>query len=62
MKSEMPGNNISNVEVSNISPHGLWLLLDTEEYFLPFEDFPWFKDATVAQIGNVQLLHGGHLY
>jgi hypothetical protein len=58
----MPGNSISNVEISNISPHGLWLLVDATEFFLPFEEYPWFKDATVSQIGNVQLLHGNHLY
>ena len=61
MKSDVHGSNISKVEVSNISPHGLWLLVDAKEFFLPFEEFPWFKEATVSQIGNVQLLHGSHL-
>jgi hypothetical protein len=28
------------VEVTNISPHGFWLLLDGRELFLPFADFP----------------------
>jgi len=26
-------------------PHGFWLLLGDEELFIPFEQFPWFKDA-----------------
>jgi hypothetical protein len=29
---------------------------------LPFEQFPWFKNATVRQISDIQLLHGEHLY
>ena len=62
MKSALHGNNVSNPEISNISPHGIWLLLDGRERFLPFEQYPWFKDATVAQITNVRLLHGAHLY
>ncbi len=42
----MPGAAISEVEVSNISKHGFWLLLDGDELFLPFREFPWFKKAT----------------
>ncbi|TFH49047.1 MAG: DUF2442 domain-containing protein, partial [Lysobacterales bacterium] len=31
------------------------------EYFLPFPDFPWFRNATVDQILRVELHHGDHL-
>ena len=50
------------VEVTNISQHGLWLLTDEGEYFLPFEAFPWFKDAPVGKILNVEEPHPGHFY
>jgi len=46
----------------NVSAHGFWLLLDGTEYFLPFEKFPWFRNATRSQIRDVQLLHRTHLY
>ena len=49
------GKNISAVEVTNISEHGFWLLFNDEEVFLPFEKFPWFKDARVAEITNIQV-------
>ncbi|GAF68497.1 unnamed protein product, partial [marine sediment metagenome] len=32
------------------------------EYFLPYNDYPWFKEAKVKEILNVNLLHGYHLY
>jgi hypothetical protein len=48
-------------EVLNVSPHGLWLLVDGKEHFLDYEQFPWFKDAVVRQIFDVQFLHGHHL-
>ncbi len=32
------------------------------EMFLPFEQFPWFKDASVGAILNVVMPHAGHLY
>ncbi len=41
-------------EVTHISKHGFWLLLGDEELLLPFEQFPWFRHATIDQISNVQ--------
>ena len=32
------------------------------EYFLPFEHFPWFRDAPVGLILEVEELAPGHLY
>ena len=62
MKSLLHGANTLEVEVANIDAHGFWLFLSGKEYFLPYEDFPWFKEARVSDIINVQLLHGLHLY
>jgi len=62
MKSVAPGKNTSKVELSNLSIHGAWFLIKEREYFLPFDQYPWFKDATIAQIANVELLHDTHLY
>ena len=58
----MHGLITSAVEVTNISRHGFWLLLDEEELLLPFEQFPWFKSATVEQIINVEQPSAEHLY
>jgi len=62
MKSATLGLNTSLVEVTNISRHGFWLLLENEELFLPFSDFPWFQDAAVGKILNVELPSSTHLY
>ena len=61
MKSAPPGSSTS-VEVSNISEHGFWLLLGERELFVPFEEFPWFRDASVADLCNVELPQEHHLY
>jgi len=50
------------VEVTNISQHGFWLLLNGRELFLPFEQFPWFRDAQIGEILHVELQSPGHLY
>jgi len=48
--------DISHCEVTNISVAGFWLLVDDREYFVPFDDYPAFRRATVAQIYAMQHL------
>ena len=62
MRSEPLGKNTSGAEVTNISEHGFWLLVNGKELFVPFQDFPWFKEAAVGSILKVTLPHPGHLY
>ena len=61
MKSIERGASTSDVEVSQISPHGVWLLVRGREYFLSYEEFPWFQEARLAEIQRVTLLHGRFL-
>src|SRR2546425_2658001 len=62
MKSETLGTGTSEAEVTQISKHGIWLLIGEKEHFLSFENFPWFKDASVSAIHNVEVLNEDHLY
>jgi hypothetical protein len=62
MKSDAGGEITSEVEVTEISIGGIWLLLKDKEFFLPFENFPRFKDASVGTIHNVELLNNNHLH
>lgn len=62
MKSARLGRRISAVEVSNVSKHGFWLLIGDAERFLAFEDFPWFQNAAIGQLLNVELSSPHHLY
>jgi hypothetical protein len=50
------------VEVTNISRHGFWLLLDDRELFLTFDLFPWFRNASVGHLLNVSRPTDDHLY
>lgn len=58
----MPGTVTSAPEVTHVSQHGLWLLLADEEVLLPFEQFPWFRRATIEQLSNVEWPSPDHLY
>jgi hypothetical protein len=62
MKSAKLGKRISGVEVTNVSQHGFRLLLGRRELFLSFEDFPWFRDAPIGRLTNVELPSAHHLY
>ncbi len=58
----MPGTATSQAEVTNISRHGFWLLLDERELFLPFEEYPWFKRAPVEAILRLDRPQPDHLH
>ena len=62
MKSAALGNSTSGPEVTNISQHGLWLLLGSEELFLSFEQFPWFQSAAIGKVLRVEQPSSQHLY
>jgi hypothetical protein len=61
MKSGTRGTRTSAVEVANISIHGIWIHVRGREYFMSHDEYPWFRDATIAQLQNVKLLRGHHL-
>lgn len=62
MKSATLGKGTSRAEVTNITPFGVWLLILGVEKFLPFNDFPWFRSASVENICHVELPSDNHLY
>ena len=62
MKSVEPGTSTSGVELSNVSQHGLWLLIDGAEHYLPFDEFPWFRHATIGQLCRIERPRSGHLH
>ncbi len=62
MTSVAPGTSTSEVEVTNVSKHGFWLLIQDQEVFVPFSEFPWFRDAAIGHLLNVQLPSPHHLY
>jgi hypothetical protein len=37
-------------------------LIAERELFVPFKQFPWFKDASISEIANVLLPSPHHLY
>src|SRR4030095_6065892 len=62
MTSGTLGRSISPAEVTNVSRHGFWLFVQERELFVPFKQFPWFRDASIGAITNVQLPSPHHLY
>ena len=62
MKSLKLGKSISKIEVQDILKHGIWLYVQDKEYFLPYENYPWFRNERVSDIYNVRLIHTNHLY
>lgn len=62
MKSAPRGKSTSKAEVTNVSAHGFWILIGDREMLVPFDQFPWFRDAPIGRILNVELPQPHHLY
>ena len=58
----MLGTHTSEIEVSFASNKGFWILLDDQELFVAFADFPWFKQATFDDIATIERPSKNHLY
>jgi len=61
MKSLKHGKNTSETEVLGISKFGVWIFIEGKEFFLSYDKFPWFREATVDSIYNVTNELGHHL-
>ncbi len=61
MKLAKRGKSISAIDI-NLTQFGMWLCLSDEEFFLSYEDYPFFKTAKVNDIYQVELHHKNHLY
>ncbi len=61
MTSQKHGKPTSTVDI-HTSPFGVWLLVYDIEYFLSYADYPWFSNAKISDLYQVELLHTTHLY
>ena len=62
MRSAARGKRTSDVEVTNLSKHGFWILVEGRELCVAFGHFPWFREAPVGHILDVELPGPDHLY
>ncbi|MCP5007236.1 MAG: DUF2442 domain-containing protein [Planctomycetes bacterium] len=62
MNSETLGKHTSQIEITNISSHGIWILARGKELFMSYEDFPWFKEASISKVLNVEEPTPDHFY
>jgi hypothetical protein len=60
MSAKKRGKNFSlkknRPEILNMSPFGMWVLVNEKEYFIDYSRYPWFKEANMQEIGNVEII------
>ena len=61
MRSAPRGESTSSPEVKDVSRDGLSLRVGREEFFLAFEDFPWFRRAPIEKVRHVEQPSPEHL-
>jgi hypothetical protein len=62
MLSKALGTLTSEVEITNVDNYGIWILVNDREYFLSYKEYPWFRNANIKDIIEVELLNEFHLY
>lgn len=62
MTSEKHGINTSVSEVTSVGSQGFWLLVNGDEYFVAFDDYPPFKQATIEQIFRMNYIEPDQLH
>jgi hypothetical protein len=54
MDSSKSGICISVCSITGIIDLGFWVLVEDKEYFIPFLDYPGFKDSSVNQLLKIR--------
>ncbi|HRP07580.1 MAG TPA: DUF2442 domain-containing protein [Gemmatimonadales bacterium] len=62
MSSSKHGRRTLTAEITNVSQHGFWIQLDDRELFAAFDAFPWFRNATIAELTKVERPSSEHLH
>lgn len=62
MDSLKSGIGTSVCNIAGMNDLGLWVLVEETEYFVPFPDYPGFKESSAGQILNVKFLRPSHLH
>ena len=62
MKSKTHGSAVASVKVTDISPEGVAIVIDGRAFFMPYDGFPWFRNASAAAVRNVHRLGPRHLH
>jgi hypothetical protein len=57
----MHGIGTSGVELTHVFPQGLWILVDGEELLLSFQDFPWFRNASIQELSRIERVTADHV-
>lgn len=55
-------STMARIEINIVSKEGLWILVNEQEFFLPFSEHPWFARATVEQLYDVNQVSKNHLH
>ena len=54
-------NDTADVDISLVTAKGFWIFVQSKEYFLSFDEYPWFRGARIGELMNVELKNLHHL-
>ena len=65
-ESMQNGQSISSseksAEVTNISPFGIWVLVNGNEFFMSYKEYPFFENAPIKALAILEVDSFGNLH
>ena len=52
----------NTAEVTNISPFGIWILVNGDEFFMSYKEYPFFENAPLKAIAILEIDSLGNLH
>ena len=52
----------NTAEVTNISPFGIWILVNGDEFFMSYKEYPFFVNAPLKAIAILEIDSLGNLH
>lgn len=62
MNLSKSGTDISGCKLTSINDLGMWILVGDKEYFIPFTDYPGFKESSIDQIFKIRFYPPSQLH
>ena len=52
----------NTAEVTNISPFGIWILINGDEFFMSYKEYPFFENAPIKALAILEVDSQGNLH
>ena len=61
-KERRPDKRNLALDITGISAEGFWLLVGEDQYFLSYDNFPGFRNASEQELSDIRIMENQHFF